>query len=202
MGKREIMKQDPNAETQIEPVVSHEKTGFLSRIFSSEKTYLAILIVSIIIVAFDFIRMLLFDNQKDLWSFILVHISLIFVIILSVIQLLRLKGISKKPALFTSQWSSKFSAIISLICSPIPIIFIICCLIVFGDSMNKPGGGDAFALTVASYYMIIGFLVFSLWLVCGIIGLKTSKRKLAIISLTLRPVGFLIIAIVIAILGH
>lgn len=196
------MKQDPNAETPIEPIANNKKTGFLSRIFSSEKTYLVISIVFVIIIVFDFIRMLLFDNQKNLWSFILAHISLIFVIILSVVQLLRLKGASKKPALFTSQWLLKNSAIISLICSPIPLIFIICCLIIFGDSMNKPGGGDAFALVLAGYYMMIGFFVFLLWLVCGIIGLKTGRRKLAIISLTLRPVGFLIIAIVIATLGH
>lgn len=196
------MEQDSSVETPMESIASNKKTGLLSRIFSSEKTYLAILIVFIIIVAFDFIRMLLFDNQKDLGSFILIHISLIFVIILSVVQLLRLKGISKKPALFTPQWSSKFSAIISLVCSPIPIVFIVCCLIVFGDSMNNPGGGDAFALTLASYYMIIGLLVFSLWLICGIIGLKTNKRKLAIISLILRPLGFLAIAIAIAILWH
>lgn len=196
------MKQDPNAETPIEPIANNKKTGFLGRIFSSEKTYLAISIVFIILIVFDFVRMLLFDNQKDLWSFILGHISLIFVIVLSVVQLLRLKGASKKSALFTSQWLLKNSAIISLICSPIPLIFIICCLIIFGDSMNKPGGGDAFALALVGYYMMIGFFVFLLWLVCGIIGLKTGRRKLAIISLTLRPVGFLIIAIVIATLGH
>ena len=196
------MMQDPNAETPIEPIANNKKTGFLSRIFSSEKTYLAISIVFVIIIVFDFIRMLLFDNQKNLWSFILAHISLIFVIILSVVQLLRLKGTSKKSALFTSQWLLKNSAIISLICSPIPLIFIICCLIIFGDSMNKPGGVDAFALALVGYYMMIGFFVFLLWLVCGIIGLKTGRRKLAIISLTLRPVGFLIIAIVMAILWH
>lgn len=196
------MKQDPNAETPIEPIANNQKTGFLGRIFSSEKTYLAISIVFIIIIVFDFVRMLLFDNQKDLWSFILAHISLIFVIVLSVVQLLRLKGASKKSALFTSQWLLKNSAIISLICSPIPLIFIICCLIIFGDSMNKPGGVDAFALALVGYYMMIGFFVFLLWLVCGIMGLKTSKRKLAIISLILRPVGLLIIAIVIATLGH
>jgi hypothetical protein len=68
--------------------------------------------------------------------------------------------------------------------------------------MNKPGGVDAFALALVGYYMMIGFFVFLLWLVCGIIGLKTGRRKLAIISLTLRLVGFLIIAIVIATLGH
>ena len=196
------MEQDPNAETPKKPIVNNKKTGFLSRIFSSEKTYLVISIVFIIIIVFDFIRMLLFDNQKNLWSFILAHISLIFVIILSVVQLLRLKGAPKKSTLFASQWLLKNSAIISLICSPIPLIFIICCLIIFGNSMNKPGGGDAFALALAGYYMMIGFFVFLLWLVCGIIGLKTSRRKLAIISLTLRPVGFLIIAIVIATLGH
>ena len=196
------MKQDPNAETPIEPIANNKKTGFLSRVFSSEKTYLVISIVFVIIIVFDFIRMLLFDNQKNLWSFILAHISLIFVIILSIVQLLRLKGASKKSALFTSQWLLKNSAIISLICSPIPLIFIICCLIIFGDSINKPGGGDAFALVLAGYYMMIGFFVFLLWLVCGIIGLKTGRRKLAIISLTLRPVGFLIIAMVIATLGH
>ena len=196
------MMQDPNAETPIEPIANNKKTGFLSRIFSSEKTYLAISIVFVIIIVFDFIRMLLFDNQKNLWSFILAHISLIFVIILSVVQLLRLKGTSKKSALFTSQWLLKNSAIISLICSPIPLIFIICCLIIFGDSMNKPGGVDAFALALVGYYMMIGLFVFLLWLVCGIIGLKTGRRKLAIISLTLRPVGFLIIAIVMAILWH
>ncbi len=194
--------QDPNAETPIEPIANNKKTGFLSRIFSSEKTYLAISIVFVVIIVFDFIRMLLFDNQKDLGSFILAHISLIFVIILSVVQLLRLKGASKKSASFTSQWLLKNSAIISLICSPIPLIFIICCLIIFGDSMNKPGGVDAFALVLAGYYMTIGFFVFLLWLVCGIIGLKTGRRKLAIISLALRPIGFLIIAIVIAALGH
>ena len=195
------MKQDPNAEIPIEPIVNNKKTGFLGRIFSSEKTYLVISIVFVIIIVFDFIRMLLFDNQRDLWSFILTHISLIFIIILSVVQLLRLKGASKKSALFTSQWLLKNSAIISLICSPIPLIFIICCLIIFGDSMNKPGGGDVFALALAGYYMMIGIFVFLLWLVCGIIGLKTDRRKLAIISLTLRPVGFLIIAII-AVLGH
>ena len=196
------MKQDQNAEIPIEPIANNKKTGVLGRIFSSEKTYLAISIVFIIIIVFDFIRMLLFDNQKDLWSFILTHISLIFVIILSVVQLLRLKGASKKSALFTSQWLLKYSAIISLICSPIPLIFMICCLIIFGDFMNKPGGGDVFALALAGYYMMIGIFVFLLWLVCGIIGLKTDRRKLAIISLTLRPVGFLIIAIILAVLGH
>lgn len=186
----------------IEQIASDKKMGFLSRIFSSEKTYLAISIVSIVIIVLDFIRMLLFDNQKDLWAFILGHISLIFVVILSVVQLLRLKGIFKKPALFTPQWLSKFSAIISLACSPIPLVFMIYFLIVFGDSMNKPGGADAFALALVFYYVIIGFLAFFIWLVCGIIGLKTNRRKLAIISLILRPVGFLIIAIVMAILEH
>ncbi len=194
------MEQDSSTETPIKLIDGNKKTRFLGRIFSSKKTYLAILIVFTIIIVFDIVRMFLFSDQKDLWSFILAHISLIIVIILSIVQLLRLKGISKKPALFTSQWSSKFSAIISLVCSPIPLIFMIYCLIAFGDSVNKPGGGDAFALTLAVYYMTIGFLVFLLWLVCGIIGLKTSKRKLAIISLILRPVGFLIIAIAIAIL--
>lgn len=196
------MEQDSNVEMQIKPTASNKKTGFLGRILSSEKTYLVVSIIFIVIVVFDFIRMLLFDSQKDFWSFILMHVSLIIAIILSIVQLLRLKRISKKPAFFTPQWSSKFSAIISLICAPIPLVFIICCLIVLGDSVNKPGGGDAFALALTVYYMIIGVLIFLLWLVCGVIGLKTSKRKLAIISLILRPVGFLIITIALAIFWH
>lgn len=199
------MEQDSNTEIPIKQMASNKKTGVLSKIFRSEKTYLTILIVSTIIIVFDFARMLLYDDQKNIWLFILAHTALIIIIALAIIQLLRLKRISRKPASPTPQWSSKFrsnSAIISLICSPIPLIFITGCLIVFGDSINKPGGGDVFALMLALYYMIIGFLVFLLWLVCGIIGLRTSKRKLAIISLTLRPVGFLIIAIVMAILWH
>lgn len=199
------MEQDSNTEIPIKQMASDKKTGVLSKIFRSKKTYFTILIVSAIIIVFDFTRMLLYDNQKNVWLFILAHATLIIIIVLAIIQLLRLKRISRKPVSPTPQWPSKFrsnSAIISLICSPIPLIFIICCLIVFGDSINKPGGGDAFALALVVYYMIIGSLVFLLWLVCGIIGLKTSKRKLAIISLILRPVGFLIIAIVIAILWH
>ena len=192
------MGQAPNAKTPIKSIARNKKTGFLSRIFSSEMTYLVVLIVFMAIMAFDFIRVLLYDNRKDLWSFIIAHISLILVIALSVVQLLRLKGISKKPALFTLQWSSKFSAIISLVCSPIPLVFIVYCLIAFGGSMNKPGGSDAFALALAGYYTTIGFFVFLSWLVCGIVGLKTNKRKLAIISLILRPVGFLVIAMAMA----
>lgn len=199
------MEQDSNTEMPVKQMASDKKTGVLSKIFRSEKTYFIILIVSAIIVVFDFARMLLYDDRKDIWLFILVHTTLIVIIVLAIIQLLRLKRISRKPASPTPQSSSKLrsnSAVISLICSPIPLIFITCCLIVFGDSIKKPGGGDIFALTLALYYMIIGFLVFLLWLVCGIIGLKTSKRKLAIISLILRPAGFLIIAIAISILWH
>ena len=60
------MEQDSSTETPIKLIDGNKKTRFLGRIFSSKKTYLAILIVSIIIVAFNFIRMLLFGNQKDL----------------------------------------------------------------------------------------------------------------------------------------
>lgn len=169
----------------------------IKKILENKNTYLIILIILLVIMAFDFIRMLSFDDQIRLWPFIAGHSASIIFIFLLVIQMARLEKISQVSKLPNSQLLPKYSssnAIVSFICSLIPLPFLIYCLII----NYSPLVGFLFA----AYFITIGIPASFLWLVCGIIGLKTGKRKLALASLILRPVGILVIVALSAILNH
>ena len=80
--------------------------------------------------------------------------------------------------------NSSVNSIISLVCAIIP-------LVLFSITID--------GLIVSIYYLTIGIPLFLIWLICGIIGLKSEKRNLAIASLIIKPVGIIIIIIAISI---
>ena len=182
----------------------NSKTNILREILKNRKTYLIVLVGLLIIALFDFIRMLLFDDQKSLESFIVSHIMSTIFTVLLIIQLMWLEKTAQAPILVKQKQLQKFNptnAIVSFICSLIPLPLMIYCLIVSGGSENKNGPGAVWWLFVG-YAVSVGIPVFLLWLFCGIIGLKTSKRKLALVSLIIKPIGYLIICVLSATLNH
>lgn len=88
---------------------------------------------------------------------------------------------------------SKVWSILSIIATIIPIMLWSYCLIVSGGSTSENGSGAIWWLMVM-YYWTLGFPLAVISIVFGIIGLRTSLRRLSIISLLLKAT--MIIAIV------
>ena len=83
---------------------------------------------------------------------------------------------------------SSANSIVSLVCALIPIIVYSWYLI---NILGRPrSNSDQSGWIIVIYYWTIGFWLIPVWLVCGIFGLKSEKRKTAIISLIIKPVGF------------
>lgn len=98
---------------------------------------------------------------------------------------------SKEQPLQFEPKSLKYSSansIVSLVCALIPIIVYSWYLI---NVLSRPrSNSDQSGWIIVMYYWTIGFWLIPVWLVCGIFGLKSEKRKTAIISLVIKPVGF------------
>ncbi len=180
------------------------KTGIFTRIFRDKKTYLILLVVLLVMALFDYIRMLLFDDQKSFRLFITSHIVSIIFVVLLIIQLLWLREDEQTSASVKQRPSQNLKpakAIISFICSLIPLPLLIYCLIVSGGSGKENGPGAVWWIFVI-YATTAGIPVFLLWLICGIKGLNTNMRKLALTSLIIKPVADLIIVVLLTILDH
>lgn len=90
------------------------------------------------------------------------------------------------------------NSIVSLVCAIIPLaIYLITFLFSIGQSNTYQSG---WYLTI--YYWTIGIPLFFVWLICGILGLKSEKRKLAIISLIIKPIGTAVFALLLLIFSH
>ncbi|MBR2708734.1 hypothetical protein IKE98_00115 [Candidatus Saccharibacteria bacterium] len=85
--------------------------------------------------------------------------------------------------------NSPANAVVSLVCAIIPLVLYFATSIL---SIIASQSGWHLAY-LAFYYMTIGVPLFLVWLICGIFGLKSKKRKIAIISLIIKPVGLLIL---------
>ena len=83
------------------------------------------------------------------------------------------------------------NSVISLICAIIPLLLL---FITFLSSMsNRSSNIDQSGWILVIYYWTIGIPLFFVWLICGIFGLKSKKRNMAITSLTIKPIGFILI---------
>ncbi|MBO7131896.1 hypothetical protein J6V85_01335 [Candidatus Saccharibacteria bacterium] len=83
------------------------------------------------------------------------------------------------------------NSVVSLICAIIPLLLL---FITFLSSMsNRSSNTDQSGWILVIYYWTIGIPLFFVWLICGIFGLKSKKRNIAIASLTIKPIGFILI---------
>ena len=84
----------------------------------------------------------------------------------------------------------RWAAIISFITAVIPIVLIMCAIV---DAIKKPHS-VASGLALWLYYGTIGFPLLVISIICGIAGIKSSKKVLACIGLILAvlPIVFLI----------
>ena len=74
------------------------------------------------------------------------------------------------------------SSIVSLIGAMIPLLLIAYCLIISGGSTSEAGAGAVWWLMII-YYGSIGIPMLIISIILGIVGLKTYRRKLAVLSL-------------------
>ena len=79
-------------------------------------------------------------------------------------------------------------AIASLVSAIIPLVIIGICVIASAGSTNENNGGAIWWILVI-YLWTAGFPLFVVWLICGLAGLKSPRRRLAIISLAILPSG-------------
>lgn len=97
-----------------------------------------------------------------------------------------------------SAQNNSANSIISLICAIIPLLLL---FIAFLSSMsNKGSNTDQSGWIMVIYYWTIGIPLFFVWLICGIFGLKSKKKNLAIASLIIEPIGFILIIMLILIM--
>ncbi|MBR3144151.1 hypothetical protein IKF12_03090 [Candidatus Saccharibacteria bacterium] len=89
--------------------------------------------------------------------------------------------------------NSSVNSVVSLICALIPIsLYFYYSIFV----LSKPRSNtDQSGWIIVIYYWTIGFWLIPVWLICGVLGLKSKKRKMAIISLVVKPIGIAIFAL-------
>ena len=97
----------------------------------------------------------------------------------------------------TSVKNSSANAVISLACAIISTLI----LFALDNNVKQPhlGGGEDIRGLEFLYYPIVGIPLFLVWLICGILGLKSSKRNLAIISLVIKPISLICLMLISAI---
>lgn len=96
----------------------------------------------------------------------------------------------------TKPKNSSANADISLLCAILPVaLWLINSLLIIGTSGASSGSDSSAAgILLFIYYCTIGFPLILVWLICGILGLKSEKRNTAIVSLfIIKPSGFLIV---------
>ena len=101
---------------------------------------------------------------------------------------------SKNPIaqseLKTIQNNSSGNSIISLVCAIIPIVlYALCTINIYSSPYSN---ADQSPMVIVIYYWTIGFWLALVWLICGILGLKSEKRSMAIASLIIKPIGLII----------
>ena len=82
-------------------------------------------------------------------------------------------------------------SIISMVCAIIPLIVLYYCLIVANGTKNENSNG-AIGWVVVFYFWTAGIPLAIIWLVCGILGIKSRLSKLAIASLIIKPIGIIV----------
>ena len=90
------------------------------------------------------------------------------------------------------------NSVASMICAAIPLVIL---FITFLSSLGVSNTSQS-GWYLVIYYWTIGIPLFFVWLICGILGLKSEKRKLAIISLIIKPAGIAIFVLLSLILSH
>ncbi len=88
------------------------------------------------------------------------------------------------------QKNSPANSVASLVSAIIPLILL---AITFFSSLssNKSGANQA-GMLFFIYYCTIGVPLALVWLICGILGLKSEKRTMAIVSLIIGPISFIL----------
>ena len=94
--------------------------------------------------------------------------------------------------------NSSTNSIASFICAIIPLAIMFITLISSIGTSNASQSG--WYLTI--YYWTIGIPLFFVWLICGIFGLKSERRKLAITSLIIKPVGIAFFVLLLLLFSH
>ena len=157
---------------------------------------LLLIIVSISIMSKTWYPSRVLQGWPTVISILIFVCSLIVAINQSVKYQKLKRAISVSPKEQLSQLKSKSlkhssaNSIVSLVCAVIPIIVYSWYLI---NVLSKPRSySDQSGWIIVIYYWTIGFWLIPVWLVCGIFGLKSEKRKTAIISLIIKPVGFVL----------
>ena len=89
--------------------------------------------------------------------------------------------------------NSSVNSVVSLVCALIPIA-LYALLLIFVSS-RPHSSTDQSGLILVIYYWTIGFWLVPVWLICGILGLKSEKRTMAIVSLAIKPLGLILFAI-------
>lgn len=89
--------------------------------------------------------------------------------------------------------NSSVNSVVSLICALIPIFLYFWYSV---HVLSSPRlSTDQSGWIIVIYYWTIGLWLIPVWLICGVLGLKSKKRKMAIISLVIKPIGVAIFAL-------
>lgn len=89
--------------------------------------------------------------------------------------------------------NSSANSVVSLICALIPIVLYALFFIFVSSRPHSSTDQSGWILVI--YYWTIGFWLVPVWLICGILGLKSEKRTMAIVSLVIKPIGLVLFAI-------
>ncbi|MBR2710113.1 hypothetical protein IKF02_00550 [Candidatus Saccharibacteria bacterium] len=101
------------------------------------------------------------------------------------------KGQSVQDAARLSVKNNFASSVISLTCAI--FLTLVPTVIYISEKQSPPQGGeDLRGFGALLYYIFAGIPLFLAWLIFGILGIKSSKCKLAIVSLVSVPIYFII----------
>lgn len=176
------------------PVFSGAKTQhydnnkILKRATIKRNVYAILLFATIFFIVFG-----LAAGFTNVIAEVFASVVLVVLLVSQVFSIRKLSQLSPSVNLRQVFKRSSVNADLSFVCSLFPNCYYLCYLIVYGKSiMNGTGAGIVFWV----YYYTIGIPLFLIWLICGILGLKSEKRSLSIASLIIKPVSILIFILI------
>ena len=90
----------------------------------------------------------------------------------------------------STQKNNSTNSVVSLICAIIPLLLLL--ITFFSSASSKSSGANQSGLLFFIYICTIGIPLLLVWLICGILGLKSEKKTMAIISLIIGPICFIL----------
>ena len=212
-------KLNKQSDVQLASSSNNRDSLYINKLKKRKTVFSTIMLISIILVLSGFVILVIVSSDQNKSSTLLLRIcsDIIKIGLITFIIFLILtinahsnikKALSTKSSIVyysesmpqQSQKNSPGTAIASLICAIIPLAVLFYCLIISGGSGNENGSGAVWWI-FAFYCWTLGLPLLIIWLVCGILGLKSPRRNMALASLATLPIGILVFVFILILLN-